>query len=434
MRAAGVGAGGALAATTTACAIGAAGNQGSGGTKPSQTLAPATLNVITWAANNDNATLYLTHLFDGIKKALPQLTVSNAPAPQGEVLTKLLAQAAAGTAPDSVMLRPQDITPAYNQKLLAVLDTYLKRDAKEINGDDFFPAAIQRGQKEGKQVAFPTNMSVSVPQFNKTLFTAAGVKPPDDTWTWDTYLDAARRIAKRDPESSAPPIIGTSMPDYQVLVWAWGGQIVDQTQTKFLLDEDKATTALQWWADLKVRHAVAPLPSDPVVGNGNEQNRFLAGQLGMLIGGITVGQIELITTAPPWDVFVMPKGPAKRATLSNGASLAMTADSKQKEAAWAWIKYAVSPEIERFAAVEAKQPPSRKSALAAQSALPAVYNRKLVADSAAFAQEVPYLAQYDALNKLIGEALAPVQAGQKSAFQAMREIKPQADALLMLAR
>src|SRR5438067_1323327 len=106
--AAGLSTAGAGAWTMAACAIGA-GDQA--GARPGQSLAPATLNVITWAANNDNATLYLTHLFDGTKKDLPQLTVNNAPTPQGDVLTKLLALAAAGTAPDSVMLRPQDITP-----------------------------------------------------------------------------------------------------------------------------------------------------------------------------------------------------------------------------------------------------------------------------------------------------------------------------------
>jgi len=408
-----------------ACAVGGSGGDGTA----KQALAPATVNFLNWNAANEMANLFQAHLFDAVKKDLPQLTINVIGVPQGEAAAKLITLAAGGSAPDVALLRPQDISSVYAQKILAELDPLLKRDAKDVQLDDFFPAAVQRGVKNGKNYALPFQMAISVPQYNKGLFSSAGLKPPDDTWTWDTYLDAARRLTKR--EEGVAPIIGTTAGDYQVFVWSWGGEILDPTQTKFVMDEDKATAALQFWADLKAKHQVVALPSDPVLGNGNEQNRFAIGQLGMYCGGYTIAQMEVLPNVPPWDCFLMPKGPSnKRVTLSGGPSISMMTDSKVKDGAWAWMKYYVGPEIQRFAAVDTKQPVARKSALEAQMKLPATFNRRLQLDSAAFAREMPYVVQYDAFNKIITDALATVTSGQKSAPQAMREIKPQVDTLL----
>ncbi len=390
---------------------------------PRRETGPATVNHLNATPTADPPIRWQQYLFDSWQKKKPQIAINNMLTPQAELATKLTTLLAAGTPPDTSALMPPMVMPSYSLKALAELDAYVKRDTKEVQIEDFFPGSISRLVKGGKRVAMPFQFSVETLAYSKPMFAAAGVKPPDESWTWDTFLDAARRLSK--PEADLP-VVGTTVPNYATIVWAWGGQILDASAKKCLRDEPAALAALQWWGDLKARYNVVPPAPDPEFRT--QQDRFYVGRLGMFPGA-PIPQFELATTAPPWDITIVPKGPAKRMTVAAGPSIGMFLPGK--DPAWEWVKHYVSQDVMHFAAVETKMPVARKSAIEAQLKLPGTYNRKPLFDSGDFAQEPPFVPNQDAFQKAIDAMLASMSSGQKTAAQAVKEAKPTIEALLV---
>ncbi|MBI3972867.1 MAG: hypothetical protein HY332_16445 [Chloroflexi bacterium] len=85
---------------------------------------------------------------------------------------------------------------------------------------------------------------------------------------------------------------------------------------------------------------------------------------------------------------------------------------------------------QRIATLEAKVVSARRSATETYVQQPSPYNRRPLVDSANFALNQPFVAQYDEMMKVINAALAAIDKGEKSPKQAMLEAKPQVGAIL----
>jgi multiple sugar transport system substrate-binding protein len=348
--------------------------------------------------------------------------------PNAQVLEQLQLLAAAGTPPDTAQINPRIITPLISKGLLYSITDYAKRDAREFQPDDFYPAALERLIKGGKLYGAPVQMGLFVLIYNQDLLAAAGERPPDDTWTWDTLAAAAKRLTAGEGDGKR---FGVTAPPWEILVWAYGGEILDQAEKVCLLTDPKAQAGLQWLQDLRHKHQAAPRPGE-VTGMTNQQ-LFLAGRLAMsvVIPGF-VNDIE--KGAPPfrWDLAFVPKGPARRATIVQGPSSAVVAGTKQPDLAWEWLKWWTGVEVRRFAAREERAVGARKSGAAEYLKLPPPpANRKALVDSAHFARNQPYIAQYDEMTRIItAEWDAALARNEKSIKEATESAKRQIDALL----
>jgi multiple sugar transport system substrate-binding protein len=394
--------------------------------RSSATLGPATVRYLHFFNTSDPQAVVFPRAEETFKQKFPQLTVEPEFVPNAELAGKLQVTVAAGTPPDVVSPNPRVITPLYSLGLLAELDPYVKHDAREVKLDDFYPAPMQRAIKQGKHFALPLQMGLHVLAFNRTLFGAAGVNPPTENWTWETFTDAAHRLTNRQTE---PMVFGSNRPSYEIPVWAWGGEVLDKTEKRLLLDQPAALAALEWRAALRARHRVEPLPEDGRVPA--ELERFLTGRQAMWIT-ITgsVSRLERESAAPQWDLAILPKGSNKRATIVQGPSLALVAASKQRDAGWEWLKHYLSPEIQRIATEEAKVVSARRSATEGYVKQASPYNRRPLVESANFAFNQPFIAQYDEMMQVISAALGAIDSGEKSPRQAIQEAKPQVEGIL----
>ena len=94
---------------------------------------------------------------------------------------------------------------------------YIKK--YKINMDDryYIPEHIVY---EGKTYGFPWQFNAFDYLYNKSLFAKQGIKPPDDTWTWETLVDAAKRMTLNDNAT-----FGIAPPGYwRELLWSNGGE------------------------------------------------------------------------------------------------------------------------------------------------------------------------------------------------------------------
>src|SRR5262245_53030282 len=98
--------------------------------------------------------------------------------------------------------------------------------------------------------------------YNKTLFDAAGLDYPTAEWTWDTFLENAKKLTVVEGDrttqwGTALSILVASW-GMSNLVWEEGGDIVDQRPfyTKLTLNNEPTIKVLKYIQDLVHVHKV----------------------------------------------------------------------------------------------------------------------------------------------------------------------------------
>jgi ABC-type glycerol-3-phosphate transport system substrate-binding protein len=149
--------------------------------------------------------------------------------------------------------------------------------------------------------------------YNKNLFQEAGIREPDESWTTEQVLDAARRLTR--PERGQYGILAPSGPwvGWFELMWAAGAGTKSATTAEVLSAERKRTRlgegggpeAFEWYANLIHRHQVAPTPAQA----RDQGVSFAAGKVGMMPMGIynTSATAAQVKDSFVWSAMWTPK-------------------------------------------------------------------------------------------------------------------------------
>jgi multiple sugar transport system substrate-binding protein len=184
--------------------------------------------------------------------------------------------------------------------------------------------------------------------YNKDLFDAAGVPYPAEDWTMDDMLEAALALTTEDVWGFSgyyDTVVGLGNEQGIALVGPWGGEVLDETETKILLDTPEAKAGLQFFADLIHVHKVAPLPAQ---AQAMTQGVWVSGTSAMfpLASWGTPTLVEFANFG--WDVAPWPAGPAQQITGSFGSGFGITRDSKNPDVAWSYLHDYLSTEGMEF--------------------------------------------------------------------------------------
>lgn len=127
-------------------------------------------------------------LADGFHAANPKFTVKLKQYDAANYDTQMVADLAAGKAPD-----------IYAQKTLKTFYTYQHGnqllDVSDVAGQlGDKVGGLSSYQADGKTWAIPYRQDSWVLFYNKALFAKAGVADPDGSWTWDDYANASKKL------------------------------------------------------------------------------------------------------------------------------------------------------------------------------------------------------------------------------------------------
>src|SRR5262245_2100376 len=134
-----------------------------------------------------------------------------------------------------------------------------------------------------------------------------------------------------------------------------------------------------------------------------------------------------------WDVAPMPSGPVGRATSVNSAGFVVSKDSKHADAAWEFVKFAVSQQGQQRLTELGFAIPVLKSIAESPTFLQqkvAPINEQVFLDALAYAHPKPSFKGYDEWASAVGDTLVPVWNGEKPIDEALDEIVPAADEVL----
>ena len=377
------------------------------------------LTLFTWVQPEERAVN--EELIADFEGQHPNLDVTLINDPSQRAMDKLQTSIAAGKAPDVMSIHGAYFLPLAAKGALLDLEPLIKGDPQFDLGD-FYPQILPICRYKGQLYSLPRFASVYVLFYNKDLFDEAGVKYPSDSWTWDDYLAAAKKLTRHssDPNQERWGCI-IDFWGARIYPWIWqnGGQILDESRRRCLLDQPPAMEALQFLVDLQFKYKVAPRISQEDARETRE--RFKAGQVAMFMSG--AWDVQVLKRAPSlrWDVAPLPKKKA-RATLAGTENYGISSKTAHPKEAWELFTYLLGPKAqERMAAAVEKQP-SRKSVAEGPYLRAKVnYNRRVFVDALGYGKLALNVPEWDRISHLIQDRLDEIWIGQKSVAQGMRQ-------------
>ena len=374
--------------------------------------------------NNALEVFYKTH---------PNIRVTVEIIPWSRMFDKLLISTAGGRTPDVSRVDSTYFTPCAAKGLLECLDPYIRNDP-EFDINDFYREAIVGwGMYDGKIYGLPSDVDIYAMYYNKTMFDKYGVPYPDETWDWNKYLWAAKKLSK-DLDGDGKLEQWGCVPDgwWEDFIWQNGGDILSKDNRKCILDQPAAYEALQWMSDLRTKHHVAPTPAD--AADIGPLKMFTNGQIGMYTSGSWCAALFLnkeIKTFD-YDAAPIPKG-KRRASFMGGAAFSILSRSKHKKEAWELVKFMTSPTFQGYYAKTQQIIPSRRSVAESGAYLylkDKPRNKQVFIDAIKYGFVVPNVECSREMNDIISNEIVLAVLGKKSAKDACLKVTPIVNDLL----
>ncbi|WP_221414188.1 ABC transporter substrate-binding protein [Paenibacillus sp. 598K] len=312
------------------------GNTGgnTGGEKPAEetpkteTKDPVTLTYAIWDSNQEKG---LRTIADEFEADNPGTKINITVTGWGDYWTMLEAGATGGSLPDVFWMHSNEIYRyASNGMLMDLSDKIAGSDVVEM---DKFPEGLtQIYNFEGKQYAIPKDFDTIGLWYNKTLFDAAGVSYPDDSWTWDTLYDAAKTLTKDGVYGILTPF--HNQEGYYNFIYQNGGTVITDDK-KSGYDDPKTIEALEFYTKF-IRDGLSPA----IYGDSERAEALQNGLVAMGFFGSwnLSGFSSNEFIAQNFDVAVLPKQ-ERQASIFNGLGHAVAHNTEHAEEAWKFVEY-----------------------------------------------------------------------------------------------
>ncbi|TBL73958.1 ABC transporter substrate-binding protein [Paenibacillus thalictri] len=252
-----------------------------------------------------------------------------------ETLTKLQQAIPAKTAPDIAMVERGFIPLLADADVLEDINPYLKKSG--MSKDDFVPGLMGNITFNNKLVALPFNRSTAILHVNKTMLDEKGLEIPK---TWDDLKKVANALVIK--ENNEYKRYGYSMVFESwhpvAMIVQQKGRYINQQGTSIGFGME----GINAFKFLKEMQSTGALYYPPAKDSGSITSQmFISGQIGMLysstgnIGSFINNAKFNYATAflPMKDTYGSPTG---------GANIALLSQSKNKDAAWEFIHWAMT--------------------------------------------------------------------------------------------
>lgn len=255
----------------------------------------------------------------------------------GEFDTKISAGMGSNDMPDVMYMWNY---PAYAQGL-EPLDSYIEKEGEDYK-KNFYDTLWNYNSYEGSTYGIPIGFTTHALFYNKDIFKEAGVEEPTNDWTWDDVKSAAKTITEKcDGKKGFSFQMKPDPYDYEMYLWSNGTAYVnDAGELEGNLNSDKAKEVFKMFQEMeKDEYAVATEKS------GTDE--FRSGNTAMYVyGSWSINTLK--EDGVNFGVVNIPSfGTQPSVSILSSSGISMSKDSKNKEAAWEFIKFWTSEEMNK---------------------------------------------------------------------------------------
>ncbi len=321
--------------------VGACGSAGSSATTApaattAATAAPAsaappaekvTFRLTTWAGEGESKELQELVL-DKINASQSEFEIVHEPAP-ADYYTKVQTALAGGAGADLMWLSQEYVAGYASRGALLDLTDLLKGiDSPTAKVEGYFPNVMSTALYQDQVYGLPWISQPVVLYYNPTLFDAAGIAYPDDTWDWDTFAKNAKALTK------APDQYGFSAngwPPVHMFIWQAGGEVIAPDLKSSPIDSPEAIMGAEFYKSLIFNASCCP--TEDTMAEQGFSEMFKAGKVAMFMGGASDTFESADGVALDIRAAVVPKGPKSRTTFAWTGSTVVNAKVTNPELA-----------------------------------------------------------------------------------------------------
>jgi multiple sugar transport system substrate-binding protein len=214
----------------------------------------ANVTITWWTGQTESAETQAEKLAKDYHAEHPNVTVKTSPGAGNtdDLLTKISAGFTGGDYPD--------ISYAYGSWAGSLASSGHMQDLTDFVNEssfgwnEFSQAARDTATPGGKVIGIPAIVDNLAVIYNKKLFDAAGVGYPTNTWTWDQFRAAAKKLTdtSKDVYGTAYSVSGSEDTTWHLwpLLWQKGGKILDGKKAAF--NSDAGVQALEFLRQMAV--------------------------------------------------------------------------------------------------------------------------------------------------------------------------------------
>jgi multiple sugar transport system substrate-binding protein len=305
--------------------------------------------------------------------------------------------------------------------------------------DDFFPAALPPSQFRERRYVLPVLGSPTPLFWSPKRFREAGLPAPTaldarGAWTWDAFLDAARRLTRQEGEGGAGPIrvggfaVDLTLAGLAPFLWSAGADFYDARLARSTLAAPAAVAAVQFVVDLIRRHRVWPAPAEGAAG----LQWFPGATLAMQVFATTLTFQWRRDPGFEFDVVANPRGPAGQVGRVAVNGYGLLAGTSAPAAAWLFLQHLASPETMALLGglgrlFPWRRPVAHSRAYREAQPIPGIDVLLALAERGRAAPPVP---SWPALERFAAPVLKALGDGQLAVRDGLERLRGEADRLL----
>jgi multiple sugar transport system substrate-binding protein len=299
-----------------------------------------------WARDSQKGFMdLLANAYNKSHKAQVEVTI----VPSANFVQKFGTATAGGSGPDVASI---DLVYLPYFASTGVLEDITDEAAKLPYKDKLSPSHQRLSTFEDKTYALPFTAEASVLFINKDLFKQAGLDPEKPPTTYAEILDAAKKIRALGPDTygftMAGQCGGCNIFEFTPSVWASGGDVLSEDGKTATLDSPQVTDALTFYREM---NDAGVMPEAAKTDSGTAQPAlFQAGKVGMVVLGAFFTQTLNTDKKIDYGIAPIPGKTGGSASFAGGDNIAVTAGSKNKAAAWDFVKWATDDEAQTILA------------------------------------------------------------------------------------
>ena len=284
-------------------------------------------------------------IIDAYAEVNPDVTVTYEQVSDYE--TKITTEAAADSLPDLISCKVGDTQMFGDAGILEPIDTDALAADEAYNFADFWETTLDYAVYDGVTYGIPVDGGNYAWVYNKKIFDQLGIEVPEEGYTWDEFDAVCQTIIDNKDEIGVE--YATLVNDYglkTILPYMWqnGVDYTTEDGTACNLGDPKTVEAVEYIQSLVDRGYI------PAIEKLDEGSYPIVGMLNS--GTIAMGRVALWEAllledndAFEWELMHAPRGNnGDKGEVLYVNTIGIASTSKNKEAAFEFIKFATSEE------------------------------------------------------------------------------------------
>lgn len=302
------------------------------------------LNVSVWSLDQENL---MKEQAAKYTESHPNVVINTRMAPWSEYWTKLEAGATGSAAPDIITMNVLHVEEYASAGIL--MDLTEAEAKSDLHATENFPAPLLNGYiVDGKLYGIPKDFDTNAIFYNKELFDAAGVEYPKDGMTFEEFRALCEELKDKLPEGAYPTAINrnSGQTTYQATIYANGGYVLNEDNTKSGWDDPKTIGGVQPWLDL-VLDGLSPTLEQ--MSDTDPDSMFQGGHLAMYLSGNYMITDYNKTLEGKYGIAQRPSFNGKHTDIINGLAYSVSANTQYPQEALDFVLWLGGKEAQEIA-------------------------------------------------------------------------------------